>query len=64
VITQVPSVVPSEELATRRASTWSNDDPPQGSPESEGDSSWETLALLSSLRTSCGDFLPRPRLLG
>jgi hypothetical protein len=33
VITRVPPVVPSDELATRPASTWSNDDPPQGLPD-------------------------------
>jgi hypothetical protein len=36
--------------------------PAQALPESENDSSWERLALLSSIRP--GDFPPRPRLLG
>jgi hypothetical protein len=57
VVTKVPSVSPSEELVT----TWRHHleptiIPAQAFPESENDSSWERLALLSSIRPAVGNF--------
>src|ERR1700674_333712 len=57
VVTKVPPVSPPEELvATCRHHLDQRLFLPQTFPESENDSSWERLALLSSIRPAVGTF--------